>query len=148
MPPWVFCSETGGPLEERNLQRSWARIRRRAQKLGVRPLRLHDCRHSHATWALAAGKSVRWVADQLGHHSPTVTLRTYAHALKEEEGDLSFTDVGREPSLDVTGRHNTAPAQTDRRAGPRKSPRRLVELRGIEPLTLRLPGQEDPEEDP
>jgi integrase len=35
--------------------------------------------------ALTAGKSVRWVADQLGHASPMLTLRTYAHAIREEE---------------------------------------------------------------
>jgi integrase len=28
--------------------------------------------------ALAAGKSVKWVADQLGHSSPMLTLKTYA----------------------------------------------------------------------
>jgi integrase len=43
---------------------------------------------------LAAGKSVRWVADQLGHASPMLTLRTYAHAIREEEADLSFADFG------------------------------------------------------
>ena len=37
---------------------------------------------------------MRWVADQLGHSSPTLTLRTYAHALREEEVDLSFAEFG------------------------------------------------------
>ncbi|MAJ61817.1 MAG: hypothetical protein CBC48_18960 [bacterium TMED88] len=44
--------------------------------------------------ALASGKSVRWVASQLGHASPEFTLRVYAHALREEETDLSFLDFG------------------------------------------------------
>jgi integrase len=43
-PVWVFCSEAGGPLDVRNFERSWYRIRRRAQKAGVRPLRLHSTR--------------------------------------------------------------------------------------------------------
>ena len=42
--------------------------------------------------ALASGKSVRWVAEQLGHSSPMLTLKTYAHAIREEEMDLSFAD--------------------------------------------------------
>jgi integrase len=141
MPPWVFCSERGGPLEERNLVRSWDRIRRRAQKLGVRPLRLHDCRHSFATWALASGKSIRWVADQLGHHSPTVTLRTYAHAMPDEERDLSFADIEPMTVGDVARRRYTAPVQMAEADEDDKPLKNLVELRGIEPLTLRLPGR-------
>lgn len=65
IPPWVFCSETGRPWDERNLQRSWYRLRRRAQKAGVRPLRLHAARHTFASLALDAGRSIRWVAEQL-----------------------------------------------------------------------------------
>ena len=46
IPKSVFCSETGGHLDERNVNRTWDRLRRRAQKDGVRPLRLHDARHT------------------------------------------------------------------------------------------------------
>jgi len=90
IPEWVFCSEVGTPLDERNVLRFWERVRRRAHKLGVRPLRLHAARHTFATLALQAGKSVRWVADQLGHADPALTLRVYAHSLPTEGGDLSI----------------------------------------------------------
>ncbi len=43
---------------------------------------------------IRSGKSVRWVASQLGHASPELTLRVYAHAMREEEADLSFLDFG------------------------------------------------------
>jgi hypothetical protein len=43
----VFCSKTGGQLDERNFTRTWERVRRRAQKLGVRPLKLHCTRHTY-----------------------------------------------------------------------------------------------------
>ena len=92
MPEWVFCSETGGPLDSRNITRTWHRLRRKAQTRAVRPLRLHDARHTFASLALASGKSVRWVVSQLGHANPELTLRVYAHALREEETDLSFLD--------------------------------------------------------
>jgi integrase len=94
VPDWVFPSETGGPLHLANFQRTWKRIQRRAQKTGVRTPKLHTTRHTWASTALGAGKSVRWVADQLGHSSPTLTLKTYAHALREEEVDLSFAEFG------------------------------------------------------
>jgi hypothetical protein len=35
-PIWIFCSETGTRPEPRNVERVWARLRRRAQKKGVR----------------------------------------------------------------------------------------------------------------
>ncbi len=70
----------------------WQRVRRRAQKEGVRPLKLHCARHTWASLALASGESVRWVADQLGHASTRMTLDTYAHAMREEETDLSFIE--------------------------------------------------------
>jgi len=45
-PPWVFCSEVGTPWDERNVNRCWARVRRRAHGKGVRPLKLHAARWS------------------------------------------------------------------------------------------------------
>jgi len=93
-PKWVFCSEAGAALDPSSVTRVWNRIRRRAQPLGVRPLRIHDARHTWATFALHAGKNIRWVSDQLGHADPAFTLRVYAHALREEETDLSFADFG------------------------------------------------------
>ena len=56
------------------------RVRRKAQGLGVRPLRLHDARHTFATLALASRKSVPWAQSQLGHKNPAVTLRVDALA--------------------------------------------------------------------
>ena len=120
------------PLE-RNFERVWYRVRRRAQKQGVRPLKLHCTRHTWASLALASGKSPKWVASQLGHQDPGFTLRVYAHAMREEERDLSFADFGG------PGRPYTAPNENgadDEAANPAKE---VVELRGIEPLTPRLP---------
>jgi integrase len=106
IPPWVFPSETGGPLDQDNFDRSWRRVRRRAQGEGVRPLRLHCTRHTWASLALASGKSVRWVADQLGHADPALTLRAYAHVIPDAEADLSFLSFG-------PGRPYTAPGSED-----------------------------------
>jgi hypothetical protein len=44
--------------------------------------------------AAAAGKSPRWLADQLEHADPGFTLRTYAHVFPNQETDLSFADFG------------------------------------------------------
>jgi integrase len=94
VPEWVFCSSDGGSWDERHFSRVWERLRRRARREGIRALKLHATRHTWATLALQAGKSVRWVADQLGHADPALTMRVYAHAMREEEHDLSFADFG------------------------------------------------------
>ena len=92
-----------------NLERSWIRLRRRAQVQGVRPLKLHSTRHTYANLALASGKSVKWVADQLGHSTPMLTLRTYAHAMREEEADLNFANFRTTAPLGDTEGLPTAP---------------------------------------
>jgi integrase len=94
IPEWVFSSEEGTMPDPANVGRCWRRLRRRAHAVGVRPLKLHCARHTWATLALRAGKSVRWVADQLGHADPALTLRVYAHAMREEENDLFFAEFG------------------------------------------------------
>jgi len=101
VPEWVFCSEVGGAPDASNTVRRWLRLRRRAQKHGVRPFKLHCTRHTWATYALEAGRSLRRVADVLGHADPAFTLRVYAHAIPAEEGDLSFADFGRGPAGEV-----------------------------------------------
>jgi len=129
IPQWVFCSEVGTPLEERNVTRSWHRVRRRAQKAGVRPFKLHAARHTFASLALAAGRSAPWVASQLGHSKPEVTLRFYAHAVPVEEHDLSFADFGTEDGSD---RLYPAPGSEDSQV--EESPDPLTADRGFEIL--------------
>jgi integrase len=84
----VFCSETGGPLDDRNVGGTWERLRRNCPAEQVRPRRLHDARHAFAPPAHASRKSVRWVAGQLGHSTAELTLRVYANAMREDESDL------------------------------------------------------------
>ena len=55
------------------------------------------------------------MASQLGHASPEFTLRVYAHALREEEEDLSFLDFGgtkRHPR-GTTSEHPTCSISTN-----------------------------------
>ena len=135
VPEWVFCSETGTRPDARNTERVWQRVRRRAQKRGVRPLKLHCARHTWATFALRAGKSLRWVADQLGHADPSLTIRTYAHAMPDEETDLSFADFGSEG---VAGRRYPSLSENAADAELAKSLEVMARREGFEPPTLRF----------
>ena len=99
-------------------------------------MRLHDARHTYASLALASGKSVRWAVSQLGYANPELTLRVYAHALREEETDLSFLDFGdtkRHPR--GTKRQAVATNRKPLRVTPRRGSRMLEHETGLEPAT-------------
>jgi integrase len=55
------------------------------------PARLHDLRHIHATTLLLAGVPVHVVAARLGHADPSVTLRVYAHVIRDQVADAADT---------------------------------------------------------
>lgn len=42
----------------------------------------HALRHSNASLRIAAGQDIVYVADQLGHANPNITLRVYAHLIR------------------------------------------------------------------
>ena len=110
----------------------WGRVRRRAVKEKVRALALHSARHSWATWAIRAGKNIRWVADQLGHADASTTLNHYAHAMREDDQDLSFAE------LDGAKRHNTTLADYEILENGGNYAKSLERETGFEPATLSL----------
>ncbi len=104
-----------------------------------------------ASLALASGKSVRWVADQLGHSSPMLTLKTYAHSMREEEADLSFADFtnSSSPRRPYTAPDSSADAVNEIAPDPTGRGRSvfLEHETGFEPATLTLATVEGPEEE-
>lgn len=61
----------------------WSPALKAAKLPHVRP---YDMRHSHASWSLAGGADVVWVAERMGH-SNTNTTRQYIHALDDVVDD-------------------------------------------------------------
>jgi integrase len=76
--PFVFADALGRPWNPRSISNGFAAI---AAKAGLRGVRLHDLRHTAATWLLRSGVDVRTVAEVLGHAKATTTLGTYAHVM-------------------------------------------------------------------
>ena len=74
----VFTREDGSPLHPDFVSQSFERTIRAA---GLRRIRLHDLRHTHATLALRAGVPTKIVSERLGHATPEFTMRMYQHAL-------------------------------------------------------------------
>lgn len=78
----VFANEIGQPWNPDSITNAFVRI---AKAANISTTRLHDVRHSAATWLLQGGIDVRTVAAVLGHNSPVTTLNTYAHVLPGAE---------------------------------------------------------------
>ena len=63
-------------------------LRDRAAKAGVKEIRVHDIRHSHASLLIDLGANPVLVAERLGHESPDITLKTYAHLFPHKQADI------------------------------------------------------------
>jgi integrase len=72
---YVFPSSRGPKSPMQDLQKPWDKVRRRAR---LSDLRLHDLRHSFASFAVADGASLSLIAKALGHTQIATTER-YAH---------------------------------------------------------------------
>ncbi|MBA2643147.1 MAG: site-specific integrase [Actinobacteria bacterium] len=84
----VFASALGTGLDRRNVSRRG--LERAVERAGLgdpsRPtLRFHDLRHTFASLLVAQGMNVVFVSRQLGHASPDITLRVYAHLFDSAE---------------------------------------------------------------
>ena len=82
----LFRTDAGVPIHPAVFSYYFARSIRRA---GVRRIRLHDLRHTHATHALQAGVHPKVVSERLGHSTVTITLDTYMHVLPSMQRDAA-----------------------------------------------------------
>jgi integrase len=77
----VFVTEKGTFISRGNFVKHVHRMLRRA---GLPVRKFHALRHTHASTLLARGRSIRAVSERLGHSSPELTLRVYAHLMPGE----------------------------------------------------------------
>jgi integrase len=64
-------------------------IKRVAEKAGLKPIRVHDLRHSHASMLIEMGFDPLEIADRLGHESVKTTLDTYSHLYPDKDQKLA-----------------------------------------------------------
>jgi integrase len=87
---YVFTNKrTGKPYV--TIQKQWERIRKKA---GLEHCRLHDLRHTFASYLANSGRSLLEIQTLLGHASPKVTLR-YSHLSQDTLMDASNTASAR-----------------------------------------------------
>ena len=87
----VFSNPDDSFILPNTLTHAFIKIVRRA---GLRGIRLHDLRHTHATLMLKANVHPKIVSERLGHSTIGITLDTYSHVTPglQEAAALSFEE--------------------------------------------------------
>ena len=81
--PFIFGGEA--PFSDRTVERYFKDWIAQAD---VTPIRIHDLRHSHASFLISSGCSIVAVSKRLGHSSVKQTLDTYSHVMQTDEDDI------------------------------------------------------------
>ena len=85
---YVFTQENGLPLYPHTPSDLFKKLLVKAE---LRPTRLHDQRHLHATELLRLGEPLHVVANRLGHRDAMVTATIYAHVSDQQAETASST---------------------------------------------------------
>lgn len=72
----AFCREDGSPYDADSITDQFQRW---VKEAGVRRIRFHDVRHTHATLLLESGADISVVSKRLGHANVGFTAKVYAH---------------------------------------------------------------------
>ena len=76
----VFPSESGTPICKENMvRRHYSPALKKAE---IPRINFHALRHTYVSLLLAQGESIKYVQEQAGHSTPTVTMNIYAHLMK------------------------------------------------------------------
>jgi integrase len=92
-PDLIFTHTYDGiPLRPNTVSRAWEYT---AKKAGVKIIRFHDARHSHASLMLKQGVPLKVLSERLGHSSISVTADVYAHVIPgmQESAAQRFDDA-------------------------------------------------------
>lgn len=81
--PFIFGGTS--PLTPTQIDRYFNKA---IKESGVKRIRIHDLRHSHATILINNGVNIVAVSKRLGHSTINQTLKTYTHLLQETNDEL------------------------------------------------------------
>jgi integrase len=92
----IFGRDAGTPFEAEAVRKraltAWkaANAKRAEQELpALEPIGLHSCRHTFASWAIAAGVNAKALSTYMGHSSITITLDRYGHLMPGNEDEAA-----------------------------------------------------------
>ncbi len=79
---FVFQSKSGGFVDPRTMQ---AKFARRMKQLKIRGAHFHTLRHTFATRCLELQVGIETLSEFLGHSSPQITVKYYAHCTRDNK---------------------------------------------------------------
>jgi integrase len=82
----TFPKLDGQPQGPRSFSKLWADV---ADDIGIPEVTFHALRHTHASHLIDAGIDVVKISRRLGHASPMVTLKIYAHLFRTRDDKSS-----------------------------------------------------------
>ena len=83
--PNNFVFDGEAPIPAETLRRKFHHYSKIA---GVKKIRLHDLRHSHASYLIGQKQDIVTIAHRLGHKDIVQTLNTYAHFMPNKQKEL------------------------------------------------------------
>ena len=91
-PMYPFAIKTARGLNEK--------LERYCAKAEIDRISVHVLRHSHASLLIKEGAAVNLISERLGHTTPSVTLRVYAHVYENQDSELAckLNDIGNNPA--------------------------------------------------
>ncbi len=63
-------------------------ITRTCSTIDLKPIRVHDLRHSHASMLIDLGANPLMIAERLGHEDVKMTMNTYSHLFKSHQKEI------------------------------------------------------------
>jgi integrase len=112
MPEYIFTTRRGTPPNKWSIREEFAKIRERA---GLPEHHTpHSLRHTYASLLLNNGESLKFVSEQLGHHSIKVTADVYGKWVLAEplRGGANYLDAMTRTQTGVTTGYKAAVATT------------------------------------
>ncbi len=99
----ITCTPTGDPITPNHADTAYRGLRRMA---GIpETVRLHDLRHTHASFLIQSGENAKVIQERLGHKRVSTTLDIYGH-LMDDMQDTAAGAMGRLMRASRTGTEN------------------------------------------
>ena len=96
----ITCTDAGEPITPNHADAAWRTLRRMA---GIpATVRLHDLRHTHASFLIQSGENPKVIQERLGHKRVSTTLDIYGHLMADMQ-DTAAGAMGRMIWNDKTG---------------------------------------------
>lgn len=100
-------------------------MERACKKSGVKKIRIHDIRHSHASYLINLGCAPLLISERLGHKNVQTTLSTYSHLYPNKHQEV-VDMIQNQHKKDMATSDVTAPVEASEKSKPQGSRFKVV----------------------